>query len=237
MLEKKLNSQCNDLFFIRLFIFSLMCLLLIGGWGTVANAQSRDDLWIYVTNDRASNVQALLDQGLDPNTRDSAGNPIIMQAVRDDAWAVFDVVMNHPKTDLRIMNGYQETPLMYVSLVGDLERAKALVARGAQINHLGWTPLHYAASTGKLPVVRYLLAQGALPNAPAPDGSSPILMAAQAGAIDTVQVLLDAGADPAAINTNGVDAAQAARNRGNDKLADALDAFIIKRREQQRQAN
>lgn len=237
MLENKLIYPLNRLFSLRIICLTLFGVFLFGALSPSVNAQSRDDLWIYVTNDRAVDVQALLKQGLDPNTRDDRGNPIIMQAVREDAWAVFDVMLNYPETNLRIMNGYQETPLMYVSLVGDLERVKALVARGAQINHLGWTPLHYAASTGKLPVVRYLLAQGALPNAPAPDGSSPILMAAQAGAIDTVQVLLDAGADPAAVNTNGVDAAQAARNRGNDKLADALDEVIAKRRERQQQTN
>ena len=197
---------------------------------TQAYAQSVEDLWVHVRNDRVPQVQRLLDQGLDPNTRDGRGNPIIMQAVRDNAWGVFDLVLANPKTDILIMNGHQETPLMYVSLVGDLDRAKQLVAKGAQINHLGWTPLHYAASTNQLVVVQYLLEQGAMPNAPAPDGSSPIMMAAQAGARDTVQVLLEAGADPSAINTNGIDAARAARNRGHTRLADALDKVIAERR-------
>lgn len=233
MLEITQIKSVNSLIYKNILSVFLVLAAIIGLMASPASAQSQEDLWIYVANDRASSVQTLLDRGLDPNTRDSRGNPIIMQAVRDDSWAVFDVVLNHPKTDVRIMNGYQETPLMYVSLVGDLERAKQLVAKGAQINHLGWTPLHYAASTGQVPVVEYLLAQGALPNAPAPDGSSPITMAAQAGAIDTVQVLLEAGADPSAINTNGVNAAQAARNRGHTDLADALDEIVAKRRQGQ----
>lgn len=215
----------NNLFIRLSLVFALAFATLGQAW-----AQSVADLWVHVRNDRANQVQRLLDRGLDPNTRDGRGNPIIMQAVRDNAWAVFDVVLANPKTDILIMNGYQETPLMYVSLVGDLDRAKTLVARGAQINHLGWTPLHYAASTGQLAVVKYLLEQGAMPNAPAPDGSSPILMAAQAGAVDTVQVLLEAGADPSAINTNGIDAARAARNRGHTRLANALDKVIAERR-------
>ena len=233
MLQNTLIRIDKSLFLNKFIGFFLAITFLLGTVALPVAAQSRDDLWVYVTNDRASSVQRLLNQGLDPNTRDARGNPIIMQAVREGAWGVFDVVLNNPKTDVKIMNGYQETPLMYVSVVGDLDRAKRLVAKGAQINHLGWTPLHYAASTGQLAVVEYLLAQGAMPNAPAPDGSSPILMAAQAGAVDTVQVLLNAGSDPSAINTNGVDAAQAARDRGHTSLANELDSIITKRRQGQ----
>ncbi|MCD8505172.1 MAG: ankyrin repeat domain-containing protein [Burkholderiaceae bacterium] len=229
MQEKAYKSSSNVLFLNILFAFLALIFL-----SMPVLAQSRDDLWIYVRNDRADDVKALLAQGLDPNTRDKRGNPIIMQAVRDDSWDVFEVVLNNRKTDINIMNGYQETPLMYVSLVGNLEMVKKLVAMGAQVNHLGWTPLHYAASKGQLPVVEFLLAQGALPNAPAPNGTNPIAMAAQAGAFDTVQVLLAAGADPSAININGIDAAQAARDRGHTKLADDLQKVIDERRAQNR---
>lgn len=229
MRENTLNMKFNQLFLKGLFL-ALFAFLL----SAPAAAQSRDDLWIFVRNDRADDVQALIRRGLDPNTRDQRGNPIIMQAVRDNAWGVFEVVLNNPKTDINIMNGYQETPLMYVSLVGNLEMAKKLVAKGAQVNHLGWTPLHYAAAKGQLPVVKYLLSKGALPNAPAPDGTNPISMAAQAGSIDTVQVLLAAGADPSAVNTNGVDAVQAARDRGHTQLADALQQVVNERRAQKR---
>ncbi|MFY9347308.1 MAG: ankyrin repeat domain-containing protein, partial [Orrella sp.] len=121
----------------------------------LAHAQTVDDLWIYVKNNRTADVQQLLRRGLDPNTTTERGNPIIMQAIRDDSWDVFDLIMKHPKTNIKIMNGYQETPLMYVSLMGDLPRARALIKRGAEVNQLGWTPLHYAASKGNLEMVKY----------------------------------------------------------------------------------
>lgn len=229
MQESTLNKT-HKLLFLNALLLGLIFTFL----SLPALAQTREDLWVYVRNDRDADVKTLIEQGLDPNTRDGRGNPIIMQAVRDNAWRVFDVVLSNRKTDVNIMNGYQETPLMYVSLVGNLEMAKKLVAKGAAVNHLGWTPLHYAAAKGQVPVVEFLLAQGALPNAPAPDGTSPIAMAAQAGALDTVQVLLAAGADPSAVNTNGIDAAQAARDRGHTNLADALDEVIVKRRAQNR---
>lgn len=217
--DSTLNKYRKLLFINYLFLLALTVT-------TTALAQSDKDLWIFVQNDRADRVQQLLDTGLDPNTRTGIGNPIIMQAVRDGAWSVFDMVLKHPDTEINILNGYQETPLMYVSLVGDLDRVKALIARGAEINQLGWTPLHYAAAKGQLPVVEYLLEKGAMPNAPAPSGESPIMMAARAGAIDTVQRLLKAGADPAAVDMNGNNAVTAARDQGHSNLAQALQKVI-----------
>ena len=220
----KTLSKFSNLLFLIVFAF------LFANPGA-SSAQNPDEIWIYVQNDRVGQVKALLDQGLDPNSRTNIGNPILMQAVRDNSWAVFDLVLENPATEINILNGYQETPLMYVSIVGDLNRAKRLVAKGAEVNHLGWTPLHYAASKGHVEVVKYLLSIGAMPNAPAPDGTSPIMMAARSGSLDAVQVLLNAGADPSAININGENAVNAARDNGHTSLADSL-AKVIARRDQ-----
>jgi ankyrin repeat protein len=225
--ELRLSKNYKQLIFM-LFIFLGLVLS-----GRPAQSEVDPNLWVFVQNDRGDRVQQLLDKGLDPNTRTSIGNPIIMQAVRDGAWTVFDVLIKHPDTDINILNGYQETPLMYVSLVGDLSRAKALVARGATVNQLGWTPLHYAAAKGQVPIVEFLLHQGALPNAPAPNGESPIMMAASAGAIDTVQLLIRAGADPTAIDMNGNDAITAAREKGHTQLAQALQKIVRERSERE----
>jgi len=221
--ELTLNNQHKQLIFILFMFFALFLSI------RPAQSQAETDLWVFVQNDRSDRVQKMLEKGLDPNTRTSLGNPIIMQAVRDGAWTVFDILLKHPDTDINILNGYQETPLMYVSLMGDLNRAKALVARGATINQLGWTPLHYAAAKGQVSVVEFLLEQGALPNSPAPNGESPIMMAASAGAIDTVQLLIKAGADPTAIDMNGNDAITAARDKGHTQLSQALEKIVRER--------
>lgn len=226
--ESTFNNH-NKLLILNKLMLKL--LLLLGSFFLLptAQAQTVDDLWIYVLNNRTADVQKLLRRGLDPNTTSDSGNPIIMQAVRDDSLDVFDLVMRHRKTNIKLMNGYQETPLMYISLIGDLPRARELIRRGAEVNHLGWTPLHYAASNKHLEMVKFLLAQGALPNSPAPNGTSPIMMAAAAGSVDVVQVLLDAGADPSAVNLNGENAAVAARDAKHSGLADSLEAIIRKR--------
>ena len=203
----------------------------------VARAANPDDIWVFIKNDRAEDVKALLAGGVDPNSKTKMGNSILVQSVRDGAWRSFDVVLATPKVDVNLANDYEETPLMYVALVGDLPRAKALVARGAQINKLGWTPLHYAAVKGNLDMVKYLLANDAMPNAPSPDGDSPLMMAVQSGNTQVVQALINAGGDPAAVNQKGIDAIDIARQKGNADLASAMEKIVKTRRANQQKSN
>lgn len=200
------------------------------GAQAAGQAFASPDWWVAVRNDDAATVKRMLAAGVDPNVRNERGQPALMQAVRDDAWAVYDVLAADPRTDVEVLNPAQETPLMYVALVGQYERAKALLARGAAVNRLGWTPLHYAAAKGHAEVARLLLDHGAMPNAPAPDGTSPLMMAVRANSVPTVQVLLDAGADPSARNLAGQDAIDVARAHGNSALADALERLMKARR-------
>ena len=51
-----------------------------------------------------------------------------------------------PKLDINKLNRAGESALMIAALRGNLDWAKRLVARGAQINHDGWSALHYAAT-------------------------------------------------------------------------------------------
>ena len=209
---------------------ALFLLLLCAGPAPAAQEGAPDGWWASLSRDDAGRIREMLAGGADPNARNERGQPAIMQAVRDDAWKVFDVLAADRRTDLEILNPAEETPLMYLSLVGQYERAAALLARGVQVNRLGWTPLHYAAAKGHADVARLLLSHGAMPNAPAPDGTSPLMMAARANSAATVQLLLDAGADPSARNLSGQDAIDVARSYGNDNLAEALEKLVQERR-------
>jgi ankyrin repeat protein len=192
-------------------------------------AATPQDAATYVANDRVAEVRDLLASGWNPNIL-IKGQPAIMQAVRDGAWRVFDVLAASTRTDVNMANSHDETPLMYLAIQGQTQRAEALIARGAKVNRLGWTPLHYAASKGQMDVAKLLIAHKAIVNAPGPDGTTPLMMAGLSGSSDMVQLLLHAGADPSMRNTQGLDAAAWARSAKHEALAAQLDQAATARR-------
>lgn len=186
------------------------------------------DWWVDIANDRAANVKTMLARGADPNELSPKGQPAIMQAVRDQSWKVFDVLAANRKTIINSVNIKDETPLMYLAVVGQTKRAQDLIRRGAQVNRLGWTPLHYAASTGQLETVKMLLTYKAIVNAPGPDGTTPLMMAAYKGDEPVVQTLLRAGADVTTRNLQKYNAADWARLKNHGALANTLDVLVKK---------
>ena len=208
--------------------------LALGVAAPAAQAANPADWWVYVANDYPDDIRDLLKQGADPNVRYKNGQPALMRAVVDGAWNVFDVIAADKRTDVNAENPAGETPLMYLAIAGQTERAKKLIARGAQVNRLGWTPLHYAASKGQMEMARLLLAQHAMPNAPAPNGETPLMMAALSGRKPMVDLLLKAGADVGTRDTKGQTAADWARTGKSTALATQLDTLIAQQDEARR---
>lgn len=202
--------------------------LAFAGWVLASSAVSAASAnwWIDLANDRVDAVKTELALGEDPNVRNDKGQPAIMQAIQDRAWGVYDLLSRHRDLNPNIANNYDETPLMYLAIVGDITRAKALIERGAKVNRLGWTPLHYAASKGNVEMVTLLIQAGAIVDAPAPDGTTPLMMAAFSGDEATVRAILAAGAEPTTQNLQKLDAADWARNKEFTSLADRLEALI-----------
>ena len=184
--------------------------------------------WIDIKNDRAGDIKTQLAAGANPNVVNEKGQPALMQAIRDAAWDTYDVLVAHRKIDVNAVNSTGETPLMYLALVGQTARAQALIKRGAQVNRLGWTPLHYAASTGHPETVRMLIANKAIVDAPSPDGTTPLMMAAYIGSEQVARLLLDAGAEVTTRNLQKQDAADWARLKKHDALAQKLDKLTQK---------
>ena len=121
--------------------------------------------------------------------------------------------------------GGAETELHYVAWSGNTERARQLVAGGADVNYIdtaGETPIHGAAANGNVEMVSFLLSVGARIDIPGTNDMTPLHWAAGWGNLETVRVLVDAGADVSVINAFGLIAEQVAVKHKNATIADYL---------------
>jgi ankyrin repeat protein len=175
--------------------------------------------------DDAGTVKKML-ASVNPNQVNPAGGePALVQALREGAMKVVDVLLAQPGIDLETpaMNG--NTALMMAAYQHNAPAVTMLLARGAKVTQPGWTALHYAAAAGDDAIARQLLERGAAIDAPSPPASgkfTPLMMAAREGHDRTVQLLLRAGADPALRNSEGLTAQQIAARAGHQFIADAL---------------
>lgn len=191
-----------------------------------ANAGSYDDFFVAIKQDNAAEVTALLRRGFDPNTRDPKGLPGLFLAVREPAPKVAQVLIDWPKTNVEIRTPEDESPLMMAAIKGQLDLAKRLIARNADVNKTGWTPLHYAATRGHLDLMRLFLENHAYIDAESPNGTTPLMMAAHYGSLDAVKLLLEEGADPSLKNQLGLTAIDFAHRASRKDAAEQIAAAI-----------
>ncbi len=203
----------------------LLCALIsLAPGATYAQAQKQSLYERFVESvaiDRSDDVAAILARGMDPNTVDPNGEPMLVVASRAGFEPTVDALLRAgAKVDAK--NGFGDTAIMVAALGGHLALVKKLYSRGAEINPVGWTPLAYAATNGKTEVVRYLLEIGAKPNALSANGTTALMMAVRGGHAETVDLLLAKGADVNLRNQNGASALAWATRGGFGTIENTL---------------
>ena len=162
---------------------------------TCVSAGSFDDFFNAIRNDEVKVISSLFDRGFDPNTVNLDGEPAILNSLKLGSLKSFEFIAKQPQTKVNVRNIHGESALMLVCLKGDLELAKMLIKRDADINHPGWTSLHYAATGGHTAIIQLLLEESAYIDAESPNGTTPLMMAARYGNAKAVQLLINEGAD------------------------------------------
>jgi uncharacterized protein len=207
------------------------CTALLGAVAvTLAWAGSYEDFFHAIALDNSRAVESLVERGFDPNTLDPKGQTGLFKAVAASSWKSVQVLINAPKIEVETRNAVDESPLMLTAIQGEIDIAKALIAKGADVNKTGWTPLHYAASKPNVdmsPMITLLLDNHAYVDAESPNGSTPLMMAARYGTDFAVNTLLTAGADPTLKNEQGLTALDFATQAGNDKVAKTIADAIL----------
>ena len=189
---------------------ALVAIVLVASASAV-QAGSYEDFFTRIIRDDAPGIGDLVKRGFDPNTVSERGETGLTQAFKLDSYRAAKGLIALPATQVNLANSKGETPLMLAAIKGQVDMAKTLIARGADVNREGWTPLHYAVSApsedgADLKMVALLIEHHAYIDAPSPNGTTPLMMAAQYGTRSAVQMLIKEGADPKVKNQQGLTA-------------------------------
>ncbi|MDB5871528.1 MAG: putative ankyrin repeat harboring protein [Ramlibacter sp.] len=190
------------------------------------HAGSYEDFFSAVKQDNPKAITALLNRGFDPNTPSPEGLSGLYLALRDGSLKAAQALVEWPKTNVEARTAQDESPLMMAALKGNLELARKLVARDADVNKTGWTPLHYAATGGHLAIIELLLENHAYIDAESPNGTTALMMAAHYGSPAAVKLLLEAGADPTLKNQLGLTAIDFAQRANRPDAAGMIAAQV-----------
>jgi uncharacterized protein len=193
---------------------------------SLSNAGSYDDFLSALHFDHPDVVQKLLARGFDPNTPNEKGVAGLLVAIQSEAPQSALVLARHPQTNLNAQNQLGETPLMLAAINNQLELAKVLIARGAEVNKPGWTPLHYASTRGHRDMMRLLLDHDAYIDSESANGTTPLMMAAYSAPPLAVKLLLEEGADPTLVNSGNASALDLALHSDHQQSAFYIRAFI-----------
>ena len=190
-----------------------------------SNAGSYDDFLSAVHFDQSQTIESLLARGFDPNTPNEKGVPGLLMAIESESPKSALVLAKHPQTQLNVFNKQGESPLMLAAINNQLDLAKVLIQRGADVNKPGWTPLHYAATRGHREMMRLLLENEAYIDSESANGTTPLMMAAYYASPLAVKLLLEEGADPVLVNSANVSALDLALSKDHQQSAFYIRAF------------
>ena len=196
---------------------------------STAHAGSFEDFFSAIQRDDARALTALLQRGFDPNTRDAKGQPGLLLAVREPAPNALRVLLNAKNIQVEARNSQDESPLMMAAIRGQLDIARQLIDKDADVNKPGWAPLHYAVSSSQgdaLAVAKLLLDNSAYVDAASPNGTTPLMMAAMYGPPEAVKLLLEESADPTLKNQLGLTAIDFARRANRNDVAELIAVAI-----------
>jgi uncharacterized protein len=194
---------------------------------TGASAAAYDDFVNAAKNGNVREINNLLRRGMDPNTVDPTGQPVLHLAARDGSLEVIKALVK-AKADVNKRNAAGETAIMLAAIKGDAPIVEFLIAEDAQINHPGWTPLIYAATAGHDKLVKLFIENHAYIDGTSPNGTTALMMAVRGGFTNTVKLLLDEDADPNVKNDLGDSALSWAERAQNRAMIEMIKAKVKK---------
>lgn len=149
-----------------------------------------------VINNDLSNINRILELGVDPNTINNENESALLIAVRNSN---LDIVKNllEKGANTEIKDSNINTPLLIASLQGDLKVCEILVDYGADINvqnSMSEDPLRIAVKSGNSELVELYIENGVAINQKDENKDTPLLLAAKLNQPEIFKLLLNHGA-------------------------------------------
>lgn len=142
-------------------------------------------------------INALLASGTSPNSTDALGIPLLHNAAMESATDAVELLIERGADPNLADAQIGWTALHWAASLGDVERTRVLLAKGAKpdvTDHRGRTPAHVAAENADPGVLDLLVQHGASLAARDRQGATPLHAAVRAGQPAVVVWLLNHGA-------------------------------------------
>jgi ankyrin repeat protein len=162
-------------------------------------------IWSIPDEDK---VRLLIARGADVNaTSRLTGGTALLNAAGHPGTTRIVKLMLDKGADAKVRDQVGFTPLLRASFNGDVETAKLLIDRGANVNAsgLGMTPLFGAVNGNRAVLVHLLLEHGADATAKDQSGAGVLAYATSHADAAIFRELINRGADPKLRNSVGVD--------------------------------
>ncbi len=203
-----------------------IAVFLLLSWHAVAYGAAYDDFISAVKRGDAVEVASWIKRGMDPNTLDPNGMPVLHLAARDGSLDAVKVILA-AGANIDRRNTAGESALMLAAIQGHKEVVNFLIQKEAQVNHPGWTPLIYAATTGKTDIIKILLDNHAYIDSSSPNGLTSLMMAVRGGHTAAVKLLIDEDADVTVKNDVGETALDWAERSKNTEMIRLIRAKLM----------
>lgn len=194
----------------------LLVLLCVGHAASAQSDAQSETLIAAVRHGDLARVNALIDRGVDIDTRQPDGSTALHWAAQRGDEPLLAALLD-AGADANADSRYGVTPLEIAAANGDTANVKLLLESGAQVDarsREGQTALMSAALNGRVSTIRALLEAGAdVDAAESYRGQTALMWAAGEGNVAASETLLAAGADVSARSNSGFTALLfAARN-------------------------
>lgn len=150
-------------------------------------------------------VKKYLDQGADPNSRNSFGDTALIWAIERRSHELAAELL-HLGADPNLAGTYGRTALHWACAAAEPELVKLLVEQGAKIDRKDqgkFTGLMRSAAANDEVSLRSLLDRGADPHLLNLSGRSALALAVEKGAVDVIEPLVLAGSDLNSVREDG----------------------------------